>query len=186
MTQEIDNKWLANLLAPEDLKKYGEFEAGLKDRFTAEEKETFEQGWAQLIAEINQNLDKDPKSELGQRLGKRCMELVNVLYPPEYKSIQHTVWHKGFKQSDKAIHGMTPEAVAWLDKAMDAYWRYRLYAVLDRVGKDSEDEVHKAWDAVLLDMHGKATHLNQAIVEEGLRDPRVSAEAKAWLKMLAY
>ena len=38
MTQQVENSWIAKALNPEELKQYVEFDASLKERFTASEK----------------------------------------------------------------------------------------------------------------------------------------------------
>lgn len=74
--------------------------------------------------------------------------------------------------------------MAWLEKALDAYWKDRLYGILEQVGKKSSSTVLTLWNEALDDMYGEETSRKYAVYEIALNDDKVSPEAKDWLKNL--
>lgn len=185
MTQQLEKTWAGRVFNPEQLKEYAAFETGLKTRFTASEKKAFEKSWADLIAEIGRNIDNDPKSELGIRIGFQCMDMINNLYGKQHANLKHTIWEKGYKgnQMDPE-HALAPEIVQWLDKAIDTYYRSRIYAILSQVQSSGEATpiVENAWEELLEDMYGDARDLKRKLIALALKDDRVSEAARIWLK----
>lgn len=185
MTQQLENTWVKEVFNSEELKQYAQFETDLKARSSLEEKERFEKDWYALVQDISCNLQHPPESQIGIRCAQRCMEMINALYGKENANLRTTLWEKGFKEGKNlGEHGLTPEIVDWLDKAMDAYWRERLYSILDQVGKRSDSELLQAWQDVLEDMYGNATDAKMAVFHEAMTDKRVSKEAKDWLEVI--
>jgi DNA-binding transcriptional MerR regulator len=183
MTQELEKSWAANVFTPEELKQYARFESGLKDRFTPEDKISFDAQWAQLIQEIKLNLDTDPKSEIGINLAKKVMDLVNLLYGKEHANLKHQIWVKGFKQGKmQEDHLFTPEIIAWVDKANDAYYRGRIYNILDQVGSADNKSIQTKWNDLMEEMYGNSKELKQAIIDAAMTDEKVSDAARKWLK----
>jgi len=183
MTQQLEHAWVGKILSPEELKNYVRFEEGLKERFTLNEKKTFEQAWAAVVAEIQTHLKQDPTSEFGMALGKRCMDLVNTMYGPEHAELKHSIWEKGYKQGKmEGEHFLSPEVIEWMDKAIDAYYRTRLYALLDQVGSKEAEQLAQQWEAIMHEMFGNSKPLRQDLVQMALEDTRVSEKAKAWLR----
>lgn len=183
MTQELENKWAAKVLTPEELKEYAGFEKGLKTRFSPEQKAAFEQNWAALIGQIGMNLDKDPIGEIGISLSKRCMELVNSLYGKKHAGLRSSIWEKGFKTGKiDGENALSPEIVNWLDRAMDAYYRNQIYSILDEVGTKSHDGARTKWNDLMAEMCGESQTLKDGIVDAAQSDVKVSATAKNWLK----
>jgi DNA-binding transcriptional MerR regulator len=183
MTQQLEKTWAGKVLTPEEIKEYAAFEAGLKTRFTENEKETFEQNWAKLIGDISANLDKDPTSEFGITLGKRCMDMVNGLYGKEYAGLKHSIWNKGFKTGKMdGEHFVAPEVIAWLDKAIDTYYRGRIYSLLDQVSTKVSPQVTQQWKDLMTEMYGDSEALKQDLIDAALVDDRVSLAARAWLQ----
>ncbi len=120
MTKELKNAWVVNALTPTELKEYASFEQELETRFTPAEAEVSHQKWRDLLKEIEANLDKDPTSDLGVNIGKRCMDWVNELYGKEHAALAKSIWEKGFKGGHTDLD---PDVIAWLDKAIDEYYK---------------------------------------------------------------
>jgi len=181
MTQELSKTWAGKALSPEELKEYARFKQDVKTRSTAEVA-AFEKGWADLVKDIKSNLEAEPASELGIKLGKRCMDLVNNFYGKEFASVKKTVWEKGYKEQtvDKE-DALSPEAVAWLDKAIDTYYRNRIYRILNQVGTVSSHQVLSEWNALLEEMYGDEEKEKMALVEAALKEDKISKAAKQWL-----
>lgn len=116
-------------------------------------------------------------------MGKRCMDWVNSLYGKEYAALRTTIWEKGFLGGHiGAEHNLSPEAIAWLDKAMDAYYRNRIYSVLNQVETHSHEMVLKQWEELLTDMYGESRAHRNELVNEAMHDDKISQAAKRWLK----
>lgn len=185
MTQQLEKTWAGKVFTPEQLKEYAAFEAGLKTRFTESEKKSFEKNWTDLIAEIGRNIDKDPTSDLGIRIGRQCMEMINNLYGKKHANLKHTIWEKGYKGNNMdSEHAVSPDIVQWLDKAIDTYYRSRIYGILAQVNSNGEatPTIQKAWEELLEDMYGDVKDLKQDLIAAALKDDRVSDPARIWLK----
>ncbi len=182
MTEQLDHAWVKEIFTPKELKQYLVFQTGLKAQSMTQKVE-FEKNWAQLLKKIELNLDQDPKSAIGIALGRICMELVNGLYGKKFAHIRTKIFEEGFGNGKGLAEvGLRPESVDWLDKAVEAYWRDRIYTILDQVGKISTTTVQKLWTEVLEDMYGDDVERQQAIYGLALQDPKVGSEARAWLK----
>ena len=165
----------------EELKAYASFEQSLKTRL--DEKQAFDAAWNDLTAKIAANLDQDPASELGIRIGKQCMELINGLYGKEYAALRHAIWEKGFMQGKIGDeHGLSPDMVAWLDKAISAYYSQRIYQLLAAAETDSSNATLTTWNALLEEMYGDAIESKKAVVDEIMKNDKVSETAKSWLR----
>lgn len=104
----------------------------------------------------------------------------------KYAHLRTKKFEKGFGEG-KGLEevGLTPEIVSWMDKAMDAYWRDRIYGILNQVGSGTSDEtVLKLWQDVLDDMYGEEDSRKNAIYDIVLSDEKVSKKAKEWLKTI--
>lgn len=183
MTQQLEHSWVKEIFTPEELKQYAAFEAEMKSHSTPEKQVAFEKNWADLVAEIQTNLEVDPASAIGIKLGERCMSLVNGLYGKKYAHLRTKKFEKGFGEG-KGLDdvGLTPVTVAWLEKAVDAYWRRRIYTLLDQVGVISASELLPRWNEILDDMYGEDSIRKKELVVVVLNDETVSNEAKAWLQ----
>ncbi|MFO2700986.1 hypothetical protein SCJ10_05925, partial [Legionella pneumophila serogroup 1] len=138
-----------------------------------------------LVDEIKNNLKQDPGSKIGIYLGKKIMDWVNGVYGKKYAHLRTKKFEQGFGEGKGLDEvGLTPEIVSWMDKAMDAYWRDRIYGILDQVGKVPSPSVLALWNEMLVDMYGEETSRKNAIYEIALNDDQVSPEAKAWLRNL--
>jgi DNA-binding transcriptional MerR regulator len=184
MTQQLEHSWVKEIFNAEELKQYASFEAELKAS-TPEQKAAFEKSWDDLVKEVKDNLNQEPTSKKGIRLGQKLMDWVNGVYGKKYAHLRTKKFEKGFgegKGLDEA--GMTPEIVTWLEKAMDAYWRERIYNTLAQVNEVSSDELLRLWDAILNEMYGEEEERKAEICIEVLNDDKVSQDAKNWLKMI--
>lgn len=182
MTQQLEHSWVKEIFTQEELKQYANFEAELKSRSTPEQKAAFEQKWFNLVEEAKENLHQDPKSDVGIRLGKKFMDWVNNLYGKKYAHLRTKKFEQGFGEG-KGLQetGLTPELVAWLEIAMDAYFRQRIYEILNQVGKLPADEVLTLWNEVLIEIHGDDHKQNESVLIAAMKDDKVSEEAKKWL-----
>lgn len=182
MTQQLEDSWVKEIFTPEELKQYATFEAEMKSRSTPEQKALFEKNWFNLVEEVKKSLGQDPTSQYGISLGKRFMDFVNNLYGKKYAHLRTKKFEKGFGEG-KGLeqHGLTPELVAWIDKAMDAYWRERIYAILAKAGTTPPSELLILWNEVMDDMYGEDEERKAAIIPVTLQDDKVSQEAKLWL-----
>ncbi len=184
MTQQLENSWVKEIFTADELKQYAQFEAEMKSNSNPEQKEIFEKSWSALVEEVKQNLTKDPRSDLGVRLGKKWMEFVNRLYGKKYAHLRTKKFENGFGEG-KGLeqNGLSPEIIAWVEKAMDEYWHQRLYDVLAQVGTLSSAEVIHLWNEVMDDMYGEEEERKKAIPELALKDEKVGVAAKQWLKV---
>ena len=104
----------------------------------------------------------------------------------EYIGLRNAIWEKGFKGGHAADeHGLTAESVVWLDKAIDAYYKERIYNVLNQIKNHSSDDVLKAWEDLLSDMCGDDQHLKSDLIKMAMADDKISQTAKEWLKKVS-
>ncbi len=185
MTEQLEHSWVKEIFSPDELKQYVEFEKEMKANKTPEQKAAFEQKWHLLLEELKHNINEDPYSKKGIHLGKKYMEWVNGIYGKKYAHLRTKKWEKGFGEGKglKDI-GMTPELISWVEKATDAYWRDRVYGILEQVGKAPSSTLLFLWNEALDDLYGNETSRKQIIMETVLNDETVSPEAKAWLKTI--
>lgn len=187
MTQQLDHAWVKEILTPEEFIQYAEFRNELAANSTNIQKETFEKDWDHLVKEMQSNLQTDPHSAIGIKLGERCMVLINGLYGKKHANLRTKIFEQGFGEGKGLDEvGLTPELVQWLDKAVDAYWHDRLYGILARIGKDESADVLKLWNEALDDMYGEDKSRKHIIIDMAMQDDNVSDAAKQWLKTVAY
>ena len=184
MTEQLEHSWVKEIFTPDELKQYVAFKTELKNNLTLEQEATIDKNWTNLVAEVISNLDNDPKSAVGIAIGKKCILWVNGLYGKKYAHLRTKQFEKGFGEG-KGLEeaGLTPEIVSWLDKAMDAYWKDRIYGILNKVDSSVSDEtISKLWNEVLDDMYGEENTRKKEIYDIVLADEKVSKKAKEWLK----
>jgi DNA-binding transcriptional MerR regulator len=182
MTQELEKTWAGEVMTPEELKKYAEFEQYKQD-LPKDQRETQISDWKELVALITINLDEDPTSDAGIKVGRACSSLLKAMYGPEHASIKKTIWEKGIKtgKAEKQT-GLTPKMVKWLEKAMSAYWKDRLTKILSRIGHDPDQTVRFLWEAAQMEMHGKSEELRQTFMDEIYAIDEIPDQVKTWLK----
>ena len=88
----------------------------------------FDRNINELVRYIATNLHEDPKSEFGISMGQRIVELIETLKGAELESVRLEIWKKGL--GILQISDMSPEIMIWIEKAMDAFWRSNIDAVL--------------------------------------------------------
>lgn len=185
MTAHLEHDWVKEIFTPDELKQYVAFEQEMKANVTPEQQAAFEKNWNQLVDEVSHHLKHDPNSKIGVELGKKLMDWVNGVYGTKYAHLRTKKFEKGFGEGKGLDEvGLTPEIVSWMDKAMDAYWRERIYGILQQVGKTSSSTLLTLWNEVLVDMYGDETARQTGIYDLLFKDDKVSPEAKAWLKSI--
>ncbi len=183
MTQQLEKTWAGKVLSQDELKQYARFEQDLKTKFTADEQKAFEQSWDDVVKEVNANLTKDPTSDVGIALGKRCMDLVNGLYGNEYIALRTTIWEKGYKGGHLGEeHNLSPEAIAWLDQATAAYYKDRVCKVLNQVKTQPYQTGSKQWEELFTDMYGDEQAPKDEIFNSILNGTLYDQTAKDWLR----
>ncbi len=186
MIQQLEHSWVKEIFTPDELKQYAVFKTELNTNSTPEQKAAFEKNWANLVVEMSSNLNNDPKSAIGIAIGKKCMLWINGVYGKKYAHLRTKKFEKGFAEG-KGLEetGLTPEIVSWMDKAIDAYWKERIYGILNKVGFGVSDEaIFKLWNDILDDMYGEDNLRKKEIYDIALTDEKVSEKAKEWLKTL--
>ena len=183
MTQQLEDAWVKEIFNPDELKEYVKFEEEMKANSTPEQKAKFEQSWLELVKEVEKNLHEDPTSKTGIILAEKWMCWTNNLYGKKYAHLRTKKFEKGFGEG-KGLgkHGLTPEIIKWMEKAMDAYWKERIYDVLDKVEQVSSSELRQLWNQVMDDMYGNEEQRKAQIPAIALKEDKVSQKAKAWLK----
>lgn len=183
MTQQLEHAWVKEIFNVDELKQYAAFEAELKSRSTPVGKDTFEKQWVSLVEEIKNNLQIEPSSKAGIHLGEKFMNWVNGVYGKKYAHLRTKKFERGFGEG-KGLEdvGMTPEIVAWIELATNAYWAQRLYDILSKVGVSSSTEILNRWDQLMDDMYGEEVARKIQVAHQLLLDDKVSPLAKKWLK----
>lgn len=186
MTEHLEHGWVKEIFTPDELKQYAEFEKEMKTKNSPEQKARFEENWNRIVEEVNLHRKEDPNSAIGICLGKKLMDWVNGVYGKKYAHLRTKKFEKGFGEG-KGLEevGLTKETVSWMDKAMDAYWRDRVYGILNQVGSVPASKVLALWSEVLDDMYGDEGDRKNAVQEIALKDDKVSSDAKAWLRSLS-
>lgn len=178
MTQQLERTWVKEIFNNEELKQFATFEKELPTRFTPEEKKIFEENWADLVAAFQNNLKTDPSSETGIALAKKCMDHVNALYGKKYAHLRTKIFEKGWGEGKHlGDYGLTPDIVSWLDKACDAYYRQRIYSILNQV----DTNPIQLWNELLDDMYGDDQKRRNELYEIAKKDTGISQKAKDWL-----
>lgn len=183
MTENIENTWVKQALTVEELKQYVEFEQGLKARLSEQEQEATKKAWMEIVKQVQASLKIQPSSQEGIRIGKHCLDWVNRTYGKKYAALRMSIWEKGFKQGHaKDYHGLSSEGVEWLDKAIDAYCRDRIYKILNQIGTSPENQVATQWDDLLTEMYGDEQAQKNELIKAALQDEKIIDAAKKWLK----
>ncbi len=179
MTTELKNAWVVKALDSTELKEYASFEKNLYATHTEEESEASRKKWLDLVKDVEANLDKDPASDIGAEIGRRCMEWTNNVFSKKDAAIKKAIWEKGFKGGHTEV---PPQVVAWLDKATNEYWRRRVYAILDQVGNSPTDALLKSWNDLLTEICGDEPTHKDSVIEAVMVDNHISQIAKEWVK----
>ena len=191
MTEQLEKTWIGKILNQDELKKYARFEQDLKARFTESERAQLEQDRVDIINQIKSNLDKDPTSDFGIDIAKRGMDWSNNFYDKKYAALRASIWEKGFQTdhinqinlNDSA--SLSPESVAWMDKAIKFYYRRRILHILKQIEVQPHEEILKLWEEVIMEMYGDNLFLKNEFISIIMKDDEVSSEAKNWLKKIS-
>lgn len=180
MTQQLEHAWVKDILTHDELKEYVAFENELKSQATPEQKAAFEKSWSILVEELKENLNEDPASPIGIALGKKCMDWINGVYGKKYAHLRTKKFEKGFAQGKGLAEvGLTSEIVSWMDKAIDAYWQYRIDGILTQVGTGQSDEkTLQSWEQLLDEMYGENEARKKEILDIHLENHKISRQGK--------
>jgi len=184
MTEKLEKTWAGQVMTPEELKEYAEFEHKLKTQYSSKDKADFENKWAELVKLINKNVDTDPGGSIGIKLAEKVMNLINPLYGGQ-KVLRKSIWEKGFKGGHfNKETGMTEDTVSWLDKAMKAYYKDRIYNILAGVDIEEEAVVRKQWLDLFDELCGDSSELKSEVLGVIMKDSNISTQAKDWIKKI--
>lgn len=184
MTDKVEKTWVKDVFSQKELNEYAEFLSSLKATPEAvKQHEHFQQEWTQLTNEIAKNLTEDPTSNFGINLGKRCLELLNAHYGKKYAHLRTAKLEKGFGEG-KGLEesNLTPHVLRWLEHALDAYLKQRIYGFFDNIENLDANEANAQWLTILDDMYGEDESRKKELVQKALADPNISDVAKNWLK----
>ena len=132
--------------------------------------------------ELKSHIQSDPCSKIGIDLGKKYMDWVNGIYGKKYAHLRTKKWEQGFGEGKGLDEiDMSPELMSWITKATDAYWRDRIYGLLNKIGTISSSTALTLWNEILDDMYGDEEARKITIYEMALNDNKVSKAAKDWL-----
>ncbi len=185
MTLELEETWAAKVFTPKELEQYAHFQTSLKSKFTPKDKAVFTENWLALVNEVKANLACDPTSDFGLTLSKKIMDLVGGLYGKEHANLRHSIWENGFKKGNmEGDRALAPEVLSWMDKAIDNYYRVRIYALLEQIEVEATPALAQSWKDLMTEMFGDSEELKQAVYAAGAdqNDPRIGPKAKAWLQ----
>jgi DNA-binding transcriptional MerR regulator len=76
MSEETKKNWAERFFSEDELKEFQE----LGQKFTPEQIQAYQQKWAALIQEVQQNLNADPASEIAIDLARRWQDLFDSAY----------------------------------------------------------------------------------------------------------
>ena len=187
MTQQLEHAWVKEIFTPDELKQYAEFEKEMK---ASGDKAIFKKSWQQLVDELKSNFQNDPCSKAGIELGKKYMDWVNSIYGKKYAHLRTKKWEQGFGEGKGLDEiGLTSDQMAWIEKAVNAYWRARIGELLSQIGTISSSDALTRWNEILDDMYGDDVVTKEArkqmVIEMALKEETVSQKAKDWLRGLS-
>ncbi len=183
MTEQLENTWVTKFLTADELREYAEFEKELKAKHTPADKEKFEKEWAELVKDINANINNDPATVTSMAIARRVMERVDKLYFHKYYNVRRAIWEKGFKSADGvAKHGLSMEAVAWLDKAIYAYHTQRITNLIQQIGKTPDTELKAQWDSMIGIISAGDDAKRRDFLQRIMSDERTSERTREWFR----
>jgi DNA-binding transcriptional MerR regulator len=184
--QELEKTWVGKVLSKEELREYALFSIEFPSRFSQREKQSFDNEWALLIQETINHLHVDPTSEMGMQLGERCLTLADQFYGKQYVALKTTIWEKGYKTGQVAgSASLEPAVISWLDAAMNAFCRSRVYAILNQIVSENDDTLVPQWHFLLTEMYGECMPLKERVFTLAMQDNTISTVAKNWLKRIS-
>lgn len=179
MTQQLEKTWAGKALSKTQLEEYAKFSKSLDKRFSPGEKEQSISEWHDILNEINANVTKPSTSDAAYSVAEKLMHWLNNLYGSEHVELRNAIWEKGFQQGHGAAeHGLTPQAVKWLDEAFDHYYATRIASVLNQAGMKADADVAMEWQQLLNQMCGTSESLRHKVINQVLDDKNISEAAK--------
>ena len=121
MKKELNESWAGKIYSEKELEQLAKAMEQHKQKYTKEEIAAFQALWAELFAEVEAHLDKDPAGQVGKKLGMRYAVL-NKQLEEAYKDYPG-LWEA---MSKAAEQGKIPDAVMpkkqrdWLEMAAKA------------------------------------------------------------------
>ncbi len=185
LTQRLEKTWAAKIFTAEELKEYAHFQQELS-RYTESERKSITRGWKDIISQVNAHANHDPTSDIAMEIGKRCVDWANALYGKKYVKMRHIIWEQGLKKGQiDHEDALSPESFAWLNKAIDAYSKNRIYKILSQIKVLSSDIVVKQWEELLIELYGDEQALKDEYIKAMIKDDKISKIAKDWLKQIS-
>lgn len=181
MQEHISKAWVTKKLGIDEVKAYSNLQDKLEQRLSPEQKKSLEQSWADLISSIASHLQEDPAGKKAQVLAKRCIDLSKDICGTEHAKMRAALWQKGFGKSLKNLDKTPQEILNWIDKALDAYWKTRIYELVYKENLNQK-EVSKAWEQILDDMCGDDQSEKDGVIKATLSDNKIDSVAKDWLR----
>lgn len=191
--ENLEKNWIGQILDQQELREYAQFEKDLQERFSPEDAKNGEMQWQEIVQDIQNNLAKNPLSQIGVDVAAKCVAFLASVYGKKYAHLSRIIWEKGFKTNKISQHyAMTPEMVSWLDQAIDAYYGAKIKNLLMSIGDVVSVQVKVAWQDLMDEMCGTNPQVTQkAIINQALfmndqypANKQMSFAAVQWLKIL--
>jgi len=121
MTKDLRNSWAGKVYTEKELQQFAQVDQQVKQHYTEEARTAFKTLWDDLFAQAEANLDKDPASAIGKKLGMQYTLLFKQLkevyqdYPELWQSIC-----TAYEQGKIPNEVMPKKQTDWLDKAAKA------------------------------------------------------------------
>lgn len=185
MVKQLDNSWAHKVFDQQELKQYAEFESNLKNKLSQEDAMAMQAAWYNVIKQVGENIDSNPTSEIGYKIAKQTMDFVITLYGAEHANLKETIWHKGYKQGKvDGEQSLEPRFVEWLDKAIDNYYRTRIYLILSEADKQPTSDLEQQWHNILYEIGGNYEEPKKVVLESALSNNKVTDKVKEWLRKI--
>lgn len=115
MSKAEQVKWQEKFLNQEELKDFNK----LVESRPKEEWDEYHKMWLSMLNEIKQNIQHAPGSEVGQRLAKKWLDLVDDVYG-DYPHLREKMWIALKSDSmPKDDFPYTSEVIAYIEKAVE-------------------------------------------------------------------
>jgi DNA-binding transcriptional MerR regulator len=114
MDEKTKKTWAEEFYTEEELK---EFER-LGKKFSPAQIQAYQQKWAELIAEVEKNLDADPSGKIAQSLARRWKALVNECYKDHPKLKKRVAEAYQTNQIPVDQRPFRPEVMEFIQKAV--------------------------------------------------------------------
>lgn len=178
MSKKLDHEWVKEILTPEELEDYINFE---KERENHILKKEFMKERERLISEITNHLSNDPQSEIGIKLRGEWMTLIDRMYTKKYIHLRTKIFEEGLSKGKGLKEtGLTPELINWMKEACSAYWKNRLMNIA-KYSKSNEE-----WNTTLDEMFGSDIKRKKEVYEVVCNNLDIPNPVKEWLKTHSF